>query len=118
MIIQRWVSVVSRGLIFTASHRFRGETKIEHLVGRDFFAQVHALLGEVNGAAHPGVVKKTYSAETAELEIVNFRRQGTIFDAEIFGNDLDGFAPMLSEVLLSFQAGADKTHDFGGIIPN
>ena len=99
---------VRNSSILAASQGLRCETKIEYLTRRDFFGQAHALLGELDGAAHPRVIEIAQSAETAELEIVNFGCQGTVLDAEILGNDLDGFAAMLREVLLPLQAGADK----------
>src|SRR5580765_5453589 len=56
---------ISRRLIFSSPQRFFDKAKIEHLARRHFFRHCQTFLGEIDRAAHPGVIQVTEPAEAA-----------------------------------------------------
>jgi hypothetical protein len=98
------------------SQRFLDKAEIEHLARRNLFGHAQAFLGEIDDAAHPGVIRIGESAGAAELQILYLLRQRTAFDAEICGNDVDGFGAVLGIILHAFQSRFYEGENDGRIV--
>src|SRR5687767_9622417 len=66
------------------SRRFVDKAEIKSLIGGDIFSAVaQALLGEVDGAFHPGLICAAIGWEPAQVQFKKRFRQRVVFDVEI-----------------------------------
>src|SRR5215831_92447 len=99
-------------LVFYSPEGFFDKTKVEDLPRRYLFGNSQALLGKINGTAHPSFVQIAESSKPAYMTVINLSGQRGILDAKILRNVVNGLCAILRIVLKSFEAGSDKGKDF------
>ena len=96
-------------IVFVTSRSFVDEAEIENLIGGDIFSAVaQALLGEVDGAFHPGLISAAIGRKPAQVQFKKRFRQRLVLDVEIIAQNLHRFAAVLSGKVQPAHASFDE----------